>query len=120
MKMCPVLVLRYIVHLLTPFLSLSRFALIVLGPGKTSSLASAASDVITKVGHFSFHQFLPAIIFSFVYLSILSISLFGVPVRSHTTVSCRVARVHTQVYDTTLEAAARGSPKGGATFNFGY
>ena len=39
-----------------------------------------------------------------------------VPVRGQTTVSCYVARDDTQVYDTTCEAAAKGSPYGDETF----
>ncbi len=44
-------------------------------------------------------------------LPILSIYLCSwVPVRSHSTYTCWVARDHTQVYDTTWEATVEGSP----------
>ena len=37
----------------------------------------------------------------------MSISLFEVQVRSHTTIDCHLASDNTQVYDTTWEVAAR-------------
>ena len=42
------------------------------------------------------------------------------PVRSHSTCNCHVARDHTQVCDTTWESVAEGSPKGNVTFYFKY
>ena len=39
---------------------------------------------------------------------ILSISLFKVPVRNHTTCNCCITRDHTKVYDTTWGVAVEG------------
>ena len=43
---------------------------------------------------------------------ILSISLFGVAVRRHSTCNCRITKDQTQAYDSTLEVAAEESPNG--------